>query len=302
MQVRSAATLKNSNPFAIVLAINEGASDRGTDGRECDLHRYLLIAVLAGTLFATAGAAEEAKKIQDNSFLLEEAYNQEEGVIHHIQSYYYNRQTRDWLYIFTQEWPAPKQAHQLSYTIPYVHYREGDVTGFGDVALNYRYQLAMKDHLAIAPRFSLIMPSGDYKKGLGAGTIGYQVNLPVSIEFGEQWVTHGNAGASYNPRAKEAEGGRANTWGYNMGASLIWLATATFNAMTEVVWTSTEIVLLGGSKKTEQSIIINPGVRFAKNYPSGLQIVPGLSFPIEISKSRSEYGALLYLAFEHPLF
>ena len=30
--------------------------------------------------------ADEVKKIQDNSFLLEEAYNQEDSVIQHIQS------------------------------------------------------------------------------------------------------------------------------------------------------------------------------------------------------------------------
>lgn len=33
--------------------------------------------------------AEGTKKIQDNSFLLEEAYNQEAGVVQHIQSFMY---------------------------------------------------------------------------------------------------------------------------------------------------------------------------------------------------------------------
>ena len=269
------------------------------------MRRYAIVAALVLGCFTEwvgIAVAAEAKKIQDNSFLLEEAYNQEDGVVQHIQSYLYNRQTRDWFYTFTQEWPVPKQAHQLSYTIPYAHHKEGDATGIGDVALNYRYQLVMKDHLAISPRFSIYLPSGDYKKGLGAGTIGYQVNLPVSIEIGDCWVTHWNAGASYNPHAKDAEGDRANTWGYNLGASLIWLATDTVNVMTEFVWTSTEAVLFGGSKKREDSIIINPGVRFAKNYPSGLQIVPGLSFPIEIAENQNQYGVLFYLSFEHPLF
>jgi hypothetical protein len=247
-------------------------------------------------------AAEEAKKIQDNSFLLEEAYNQEDGVVQHIQSYQYNKKTRDWLYTFTQEWPVSKQAHQLSYTIPVAHLQEGDTTGLGDIAINYRYQLIMNGPLAVAPRFSLILPTGDEKKGLGAGATAYQVNLPVSIEICQQWVTHWNAGATFTPDAKEPGGSTVDTWGYNLGASVIWLVEETFNVMTEVVWNSTESVQPGGSKLRETSFFINPGVRFARNYKSGLQVVPGFSFPIGIGTSHGEYGALLYLSFEHPLF
>ena len=40
-------------------------------------------------------SAEEAKRIEDNSFLLEEAYNQEEGVIQYIQSYQYSKRTKN---------------------------------------------------------------------------------------------------------------------------------------------------------------------------------------------------------------
>jgi hypothetical protein len=247
-------------------------------------------------------SAEEAKKIQDNSFLLEEAYNQEDGVIQHIQSYLYNKETRDWLYSFTQEWPAPKQVHQLSYTIPVAHLEEGDNTGLADIAINYRYQLIMSGPLAVSPRFSLILPTGDEKKGMGAGATGYQVNLPVSVEMGQQWVTHWNAGATFTPDAKEADGAKADTWGYNLGASIIWLTEETFNVMTEVIWNSLESVQSDGSKLREESFFINPGVRFAKNYKSGLQVVPGLSFPIGIGASHGEYGALLYLSLEHPLF
>lgn len=261
----------------------------------------MLMALMCAGLAGPVGAAE-VKKIQDNSFLLEEAYNQEDGVIQHIQSYLYNKKTRDWLYTFTQEWPVPKQAHQLSYTIPVAHLQEGDTTGLGDIAINYRYQLIMKGPLAVSPRFSLILPTGDEKRGMGRGATGYQVNLPVSVEIGEQWVSHWNAGATFTPDAKEAGGSKADTWGYNLGASVIWLAEETFNVMTEVVWNSMEAVQPGGSKLRETTFFVNPGVRFAKNYKSGLQVVPGLSFPIGIGTSHGEYGALLYLSFEHPLF
>lgn len=264
--------------------------------------RLLLVALLFCVGVAMPVNAEEAKKIQDNSFLLEEAYNQEDGVIQHIQSYLYNTKTHDWLYTFTQEWPVPKQAHQLSYTIPVSHLHEIDKTGVGDIAINYRYQLIMNGPVAVSPRFSLILPTGDEKKGSGTGATGYQVNLPASIEIGHQWVTHWNAGATFTPDAKESTGSKADTWGYNLGASVIWLAEENFNVMTEVVWNSIEAVQPGGSRVREESFFVNPGVRFAKNYKSGLQVVPGLSLPIGIGSSHGEYGALFYLSFEHPLF
>lgn len=133
--------------------------------------------------------AEESKKIQDNSFLIEEAYNQEDGVIQHIQTFQYLKKSKSWMYTFSQEWPVPKQAHQLSYTIPVAHFHDdGSTTGLGDILINYRYQLIMKDALAVSPRLSLILPTGDYKKGLGTGAVGYQVNLPVSIELSEPRV------------------------------------------------------------------------------------------------------------------
>ena len=246
--------------------------------------------------------ADEARKIQDNSFLLEEAYNQEDGVVQHIQSFLYNTKTRDWFYTFTQEWPVPTQAHQLSYTIPVTHLHEGDNTSIGDVALNYRYQLVLKGPLAIAPRFSVLLPTGDERKRLGTGALGYWVNLPVSVEIGEHWVTHWNAGALFTPNAKDATGAKSDTWAYNLGASVIWLAEETFNVMTEVVWASFETVQPGGSKVRDTTFFVNPGVRFAKNYESGLQVVPGLSFPIGVGSSHGEYAVLLYLSFEHPLF
>jgi len=261
----------------------------------------LLMALLCVGIVGSTEAAE-VKKIQDNAFLLEEAYNQEDGVIQHIQSYLYNTKTRDWLYTFTQEWPVPKQAHQLSYTIPIAHLQAGDNTGLGDIAINYRYQLIMNGPLAMSPRFSLIVPTGDEKKGMGTGATGYQVNLPISVEIGDQWVTHWNAGATFTPNAKEPSGSTADTWGYNLGASVIWLAEETFNVMTEVVWNSVDAVQPGGTKLRESTFFVNPGVRFARNYQSGLQVVPGLSFPIGIGSSHGEYGALLYLSFEHPYF
>ena len=60
--------------------------------------------------------------IQDNSFLVEEAYNQNSGVVQHINNFTRYWNSKDWVYTFTQEWPVPgDERHQLSYTLPVQH-------------------------------------------------------------------------------------------------------------------------------------------------------------------------------------
>lgn len=264
--------------------------------------KYVLFSAVTATLLMF-NAAEGANKIQDNSFLLEEAYNQEDGVIQHIFVYQYLKKTKTWGLTFTQEWPVPNQTHQLSYTIPYSRVDDPEwKTGLGDIALNYRYQLVFKDNLAIAPRFSIILPTGDYKKGLGSDALGFQVNLPVSVDVSDKWVVHWNLGATYTPDSKEPNGATSDTVGMNFGASAIYSITPKINFMLESAWNSTEAVQADGSKVREDSFFINPGFRYAMDFASGLQIVPGISFPYGIGPSKGEYGALLYLSFEHPLF
>ena len=251
-----------------------------------------------------SGFAEEGEvaKIQDNSFLIEEGYNQEPGVIQHIQSLIYMKDST-WGYAFTQEWPVPKQTHQLSYTIPVLHVKSsGEETGLGDVALNYRYQLLLRGPLAIAPRLSLLLPTGDRKKGQGSGSVGLQTNLPLSVELLDRWVTHWNMGLTWTPDHKGPGRGEADTLDFNLGASLIFLASENINLMCEGVWTSIESIREDGRKKRDYTFLINPGMRFAINFKSGLQIVPGMAIPLGLGPSSGEYGMFLYLSFEHPLW
>ena len=267
----------------------------------------LLVCLLEVLVFNISAIAEETmteepKRIEDNSFLIEEAYNQERGVVQHIQTFEYLKKANSWLYTFTQEWPVPDEKNQLSYTIPLSHFGEPSETGLGDILLNYRYQLVQKETVAVSPRFALILPTGDYKKGMGAGTYGYQVNIPLSMILSKNLVTHWNAGTTYTPGSKEPGGARVETIGYNLGASAVWLVSENFNLLTEVVWNSFQLVRPDGSKNNSETCFINPGMRFALNYKSGLQVVPGLAFPIGVGESKNEYGVFLYLSFEHPLF
>jgi hypothetical protein len=47
---------------------------------------------------------------------------------------------------------------------------------------------------AIAPRFTLILPTGDEDKGFGSGSVGYQFNLPVSKIVSDRVTLHFDAG------------------------------------------------------------------------------------------------------------
>lgn len=253
-------------------------------------------------LGSPAARGEQVGKIRDNSFLVEEAYNQERGVVQHIQTFQYMRD-RSWAYGFTQEWPIPKETHQLSYTIPVSHLHDGGTeTGIGDVMLNYRYQAILKDPVALAPRLSLILPTGSHDKGLGNGAPGFQTNLPLSLELSDKWVTHWNPGMIFIPRAKGTNGGRKDTVGFNYGASAVYLLSENLNLLFEAVGTSNESVEGDDLTKRKHAFFINPGVRFALNCKSGLQVVPGIGVPIGLGPSGGEYGAFLYLSLEHPLF
>jgi hypothetical protein len=267
---------------------------------------FLPLLLSAPRSLAQTPAPSQAKRtppIQDNSFLLEEAYNQEDGVVQHINAFMRLR-GGDWVYTFTQEWPVFKQKHQFSYTL--VGQRAGRApdggTGFGDLALNYRYQLVGDGEakVAIAPRFSVLLPTGDERKGLGAGGTGIQVNVPASIVLHNRVVTHWNAGATYHPAAKNGLGEEASLRGYNFGQSLIWQARPTFNFMFETVYNKSESVIGPGRREREHSLFLNPGLRWAHNFRSGLQIVPGIAVPLGVGPSRGDRAIFIYLSFEHP--
>ena len=247
------------------------------------------------------GIAPAADRIQDNSFLVEEAYNQEEGVVQHINAFQYMRKSRQWQYTFTQEWPIFSQAHQFSYSIPVIHKSDDSgSTGLGDVALNYRYQLVLRDEVAVAPRLSLLTPSGDYRRGLGNDAWGYQFNLPVSLVLSDKLVSHINLGITYVPESREPGGKRADTVSYNAGASLIYGLVPGLDLMLEGVWYGAENVVASNRTERDNTFLLSPGLRFAIDFKSGLQVVPGIAFPIGFDAARDDFGVFLYLSFEHP--
>jgi hypothetical protein len=238
-----------------------------------------------------------AAAIQDNSFLVEEAYNQEAGVVQHIGAL--RRQGRNWDFVFAQEWPLGSQTHQVSYTVPYQWLRsEGQRSqGFGEVLLNYRWQALSETATlpAIAPRFSLAIPAGRDAREAADNSLGWLFNLPVSKIVSDRTTLHFNAGMS--SYFDDVRGQRP--FSYFTGASVIYAITPEFNVMLEAVAEWNQSVDEFGVLERERQFTLSPGFRRAFNSPAG-QLVVGAAAPVTFSQQqRPEYGALLYVSFEH---
>jgi hypothetical protein len=260
------------------------------------IHPWLIFALLSVPRFCLA-QEPLAKGIQDNSFFVEEAYNQEPGVVQHIFSMpmMFGPGDKEISPTFTQEWPFFGQTNQLSYTVPYTFNDDGNA--FDDVRLNSRWQALMEsDHVpAFAPRFSLVLPTGDPDKGIGHDRPGYEINLPVSKIVSNRWTLHFNAGGSVFPDVHGHD-----LWNYNLGASAIYAVTRDFNLMLESVVNWDED--LDDRKRVDRTVsaLISPGARYAFNLPNDLQIVVGAAVPVGLTPDSPEWGLFFYLSFEHP--
>jgi Putative MetA-pathway of phenol degradation len=205
---------------------------------------------------------------------------------------------------FTQEWPARSQRHQLSYTVPWQRLADspGGGSGVGDIAVNYRLQLfgSGETPVAFSPRLSLLLPTGDEEEGRGTGAAGLQLNLPLSVVLADGFVTHVNLGATHTPNARSSAGDEADVTAYNFGQSFIWLARPKLNFMLELAYASGQEITGPDATEESDSFFISPGLRWAWDLPSGLQIVPGVAVPLGAGPSSGERQIFFYLSFEHP--
>lgn len=264
------------------------------------------LAVVATILAASVVRAQDAAEpaIADNSFFIEEAYNQELGVVQHISTFLVaGRENRDLLYSFTQEWPFHSQRHQVSFTLP-VGRPGGESAGFGDILLNYRWQLgAGARPWAIAPRVSAVLPTGSVRRGLGDGSVGVQVNLPVSYQLTPSVVTHWNAGATLLPWAQgpQVSGDRTRRTlaQFNLGGSIVFPTQFPVQFLLEQLVLFESEIDARGEVARGTSGVTSPGVRAAINLGS-LQIVPGVALPFTRSSGQTEMDLFRYLSFEHP--
>ncbi|MBX7150430.1 transporter [bacterium] len=248
--------------------------------------------VAMGCIFAFSLYGQEP--LSDNSFLVEQAYNQKPHVVQHFFTAIYTRSHKDWNFGLTQEWPLFGSQHQLSYTIPYTRIHASSENGFGDVSLIYRYQLIEhEESYSVAPRFALKLPTGDEEKGLGEGKVSYELVIPISRKWNEHWSTHLNLGVRLTPQA-EVDLKKTTLTNYDVGASLIFVPRWNLNLMIEFL---TQFEDHGTEYETIHTI--NPGIVYAYNAGS-LQIVPGIAFPMQLNGHDKIKRIFFYLSFEHP--
>ncbi len=231
---------------------------------------------------------------------MEEAYNQEKGIVQHINTFRTHRGSTDFDYSFTQEWPVGGLTHQMSYDIPIV--RSARETGIGDVRINYRYQLvgSGETRVAVSPRLSVTLPTGDWKKGRGSGAAGIETMLPVSYVVSKLFTTHSNVGLALTPSARNLAGARADSYALTLGQSLVMTVHPNIQPLVEAIYTREQDVVAKNSTEWKDDFVISPGVRVAFNFASGLQIVPGFAVPIGVGPSSGDRGLFFYLSFEHP--
>lgn len=230
---------------------------------------FAVFLAISGSVAAQTAAAKPSRfGIEDNSFLVEEALNQEKGIFQNIFVFTRNK-TGGWSGSFTQEWPIASQRHQFSYTVPFSHV--DGVRDIGDVFLNYRLQVwdGRDSKPAFSPRISW-SPSA------------WQVNLPFSKEIDRVYL-HANVGGT--------SGGDVST--PFVAGSAIVAVRPMFNAMLEVLneWRPNGFT-------HDRVTIVSPGIRGGWNIGEA-QLILGLAAPITRGAVR-DHGVLLYLSYELP--
>jgi hypothetical protein len=234
------------------------------------------LTILMICLLARCAAAQSDEwRIIDNSFLVEEAFNQERGVFQNILTWSRIR-SNEWSASFTQEWPVPGVRHQLSYTIPFS--KVSGVGGFDDLFINYRFQALSGENggLAVSPRISLTVPDGDAAAGHGSGKVGLQVAVPASRQLGDFYL-HANAGVTWIADAP-------NT--ILLAGSGIWRTTPMFHLMLEAV------------AQLDEAFTLAPGLR--RGWGTEKQLVVGIAAPITWSRGSRQTALLTYFSYERP--
>jgi DtxR family transcriptional regulator, Mn-dependent transcriptional regulator len=259
-----------------------------------------MLLMFSHVLFAQNGGSSEPFRITDNSFLVEEAFNQEKGIFQNI--FGMTRIAGTTVASFTQEWPVPGQAHQLSYTLLLVH---DNRTGFGDTLINYRYQLMEEGpgKPACSPRASLILPTGDFNDGFGDGSVGVQVNVPFSKQTGD-WYWHWNVGLTWLERARATfrEGDLAVVRRDPLASpffagSAIYRLRPMLHIMLESLATFDQTLEVNGTSR-QGTFTLSPGVRGGWDIGEK-QLVLGLALPITWT-TGTDAGLFVYTSYELP--
>jgi hypothetical protein len=273
----------------------------------------LLVLVLGtGSLLAQHASPSSAPdasarpfEITDNSFFVEEAFNQEPGIFQNIVGVLRTRES-GWSLAFTQEWPVRSQTHQLSYT--FVALGIDGESGVGDLLIHYRVQ-AMTERPgrpACSPRFSLVIPSGDEQRGLGDGGLGFQANLPFSKQVRDTYF-HWNVGLTvlpsvatdYVPSARLLPADDVSLVSPFVAGSAIYRLRPMLNAMFETLVVFRERIAGPGLTERDTTATLSPGLRGGWNIGDA-QLILGVAMPVIVGGNTTDVGLFSYFSYELP--
>lgn len=253
----------------------------------------LAAALLSLPLLALA--EEPIHGLEGNSFLVEEAYNMDEG---HLAQTVTMRRDRggDWMLVASQDWALGSERHQGGFALAYGRQQgPGSSAGAADAVLNYRYQVADGDEgFAFSPRISMSWPTGSPERGLGSGGVGLAVNLPASRRWGDWGATHLNLGGGYTPSGKDASGAAASSSFLAAGGSVAWAPRSEVNLLVETLFTRT-----WSAGSASDSLVVSPGLRAGLEV-GAVKLVAGLSAPLGALPADRRFAIIGYLSVDLP--
>lgn len=262
---------------------------------------------VSGTQAPAAPAPGEPSPfgITDNAFVVEEAFNQDPGVIQTLLAFTRTDQ-HNWAVSLVQEWPLFGHRNQIAFGFAYVDVGTG--SGIGDVSVAYRYQLLDEGpgRPAVSPRLTVLFPTGNATQGRGSGVVGWQVALPVSKRLGRVYL-HGNVGVTTLPGTHSApqpdqpmsDGDKVTLVSPFVGGSAILAVRPMLNLLLE-----SQLVFQSSASDTGGTVrnrlaILSPGIRGGWDFPAG-QLVLGAAVPITFQDGQHTTAALAYVSWEGP--
>jgi hypothetical protein len=252
------------------------------------------------------GKASWTEVLQDNSFLLNEAYNQDPDVVQHVLTAWRFPNASLWVLTFDDQWPLGSARHQMDVLVPYGAQGAPDPHGFGDLQLGYQYQAKLQGEdsaFSFAPGVKLSLPTGSWTRGLGLGGPGIILGLPVSRRLSQHMEVHFNLGGSWFPSARTL-GTRGETLKGSLatlseGASVVVHVTPTLNLSLEAIGGQAQAMGEGGRKWWTNQALLSPGVAYGINFKDGAQLVLGLAVPFGLNRQSTSNSLFLYVSLEH---
>lgn len=244
--------------------------------------------------------ARTKRWLQSNDLLIETPYTQERGEVQHTFRFGRTRQ-ETWTSTFEQEWPLWSEKHQLSVGVPSQLGRNDEgARGFGDVTLEYTYQLVgnNESRVTIAPKLGVSLPTGNVARELGLGAPGIELSVPVGLLWTPSFGTIANVSASFFGKTINSEGEAARHRFLEVGQGFVWYLRPRFNALLETKWERAIAREEGGTRQQKDELFVAPGIRWA-HLCGKVIIAPGISFPIGVGPSRGDRGVMFSLVIEH---